>query len=364
MTLTGRSLPKGRPHAAFGRHLGDSPLISGSASVAMVRRRRRMPLKGYPMPSVFRLSLACLAVATFPPGLALAGPDTSNGKAARSEKPTSEPTRFVRIVRDAAGKPVSFETCTARYVPAADSPAPADLVVDLVAVTHVGEREYFAGLDGQLKDYDAVLYELVAPKGVVPQPGAEGGTIPALLKSSLDLEYQTERIDYTRPNFVHADLTPRQIGEKMRQRGQTGLSVALDALGNAFAEATRRAARGEEGSELSSLSLATLLLDPNGQVKLKRAFAAELERAELGGALGQAAEQMLVTDRNEAALAVLKDQIAAGRRRIAIFYGAGHMPDLERRLAEDFGLERQGVQWREAWDLSEKPAKPAKPARK
>jgi hypothetical protein len=37
------------------------------------------------------------------------------------------------------------------------------------------------------------------------------------------------------------------------------------------------------------------------------------------------------------------------------------MPDLERRLVEDFGFERQGVQWREAWDLREKPAAKAKP---
>jgi len=302
-----------------------------------------------------RFRLAALSVLALSVGPATAAEPGTGRPPGPASGPASGPSRFIRVVRDADGEPVSLETATVRYVPAApaaseDRDARAGLAVDLVAVTHVGEAEYFAGLDGQLADYDAVLYELVAPDGAVPAKGANAGMIAGLLKRTLGLEYQTERIDYTRENFVHADLTPRRIAEKMRERGQTGFSVAADVFGSMLADAGRRAGRGDE---LTGFDLTTLLFDPDGKAKLKRAFAAELERANLDEALGETAGRMLVTDRNEAAAAVLAKEIAAGRRRVAVFYGAGHMPDLERRLAADFGLVRQGAQWRQAWDLSD-----------
>lgn len=299
-----------------------------------------------------RLAIALSAAALCCGFVTAAEPEAAD---AAAERPAFDASKFVRVVRNADGKPTSLETATVRYVPAGTD-GPQDLVVDLVAVTHVGEPEYFGGLNGQLADYDAVLYELVAPEGVKPQVGTDGGMIPGLLKGMLELEYQTERIDYSQPNFIHADLTPKQIGEKMRQRGQTGLSVAFDMFGEMMAQSAKRAARGDQGG-LASFDLATLLLDPNGKHKLKQSFAVELEMAEGVEALGATAGQMLITDRNEAALDVLKKQIAAGKRRIAVFYGAGHMPDLERRLVEDFGLKRQGAQWREAWNLSGKAGK-------
>src|SRR5262249_34256709 len=39
-----------------------------------------------------------------------------------------------------------------------------------------------------------------------------------------------------------------------------------------------------------------------------------------------------------------------------IFYGAAHMPDFEKRLAEDFDLKKDKVEWVTAWDLKAKRA--------
>ena len=41
----------------------------------------------------------------------------------------------------------------------------------------------------------------------------------------------------------------------------------------------------------------------------------------------------IVSQRNKVALDVLRKALAAGKTKIAIFYGAGHMPDMEQRLA-------------------------------
>ena len=53
---------------------------------------------------------------------------------------------------------------------------------------------------------------------------------------------------------------------------------------------------------------------------------------------------------------MLRKQIAAGKKKIAIFYGAGHMADFQKRLGEDFDLTPKSTRWLTAWDM--KPAGP------
>jgi hypothetical protein len=47
---------------------------------------------------------------------------------------------------------------------------------------------------------------------------------------------------------------------------------------------------------------------------------------------------------------VLAEQIERGRRKLAIFYGAGHMPDFEKRLNE-LGFRQVAESWQIAWDM-------------
>jgi hypothetical protein len=48
---------------------------------------------------------------------------------------------------------------------------------------------------------------------------------------------------------------------------------------------------------------------------------------------------------------VLRKEIAKGHKKIAIFYGAAHMPDFDSHLRADFGLERKSHRWLTAWDI-------------
>jgi hypothetical protein len=50
---------------------------------------------------------------------------------------------------------------------------------------------------------------------------------------------------------------------------------------------------------------------------------------------------------------VLRKELAAGKSKIAIFYGAGHMPDLQKRLRDDFGMKPVGTRWLAAWNLQD-----------
>jgi hypothetical protein len=78
---------------------------------------------------------------------------------------------------------------------------------------------------------------------------------------------------------------------------------------------------------------------------------------------GDDGSSTLITERNKKALQVLRRELDAGKKRIAIFYGAGHLPDMEARLIRDFRAERQQTEWIVGWDLQADHARTVKPAK-
>lgn len=282
-----------------------------------------------------------------------------------ADKGKPMPVRFIRVQRNGQGIPTALETAIVRYVRTGEQ---GSVEVDLVGVIHVGDRAYYEKLNEELQKYDAVLYELVAPQGTrVPRGGARPLNNPItllhlILKSALKLDLQTERIDYTRENFVHADLSPQQLLEAMRERGHDPLSFFLSVLFDLLRRGQALRDNQPAARELDPMEILSLLSDPEAPLKMKRYMAEQM--AEQGSeTLGPTLDALLIEDRNAACLKVLKDELSRGRKRIAIFYGAAHMPDFDRRLTSaEFGMERKDARWLTAWDLADR-KKPEKPER-
>jgi hypothetical protein len=64
---------------------------------------------------------------------------------------------------------------------------------------------------------------------------------------------------------------------------------------------------------------------------------------------------VIVGRRNEAAVEALQQAVAGGKQKLALFYGAAHMPDLAGRL-ETLGYRRTGMRYLTAWDIPAPPA--------
>jgi hypothetical protein len=274
-------------------------------------------------------------------------PARTAGKAAAAQKAAA--TRFLRVLRSDRGEPIAMETSIARYVP--KSAGPEGLVVELVSAVHVGEGSYYAALNKAFEGFDVVLYELVAPEGTrVPKGGGNPrGVVSGLqngMKDMLNLEFQLNEVDYTRDNFVHADMSPEDFAKAMADRGESIWGLMFRMMGQAMAQ---QAANKNAPSDFEVLMA---LFDRNRALKLKRILAGQFENLEfVTTALSGPDGSTLIEGRNQAALKVLKKQIDAGKRKIAIFYGAGHMPDFEKRLVADFGLKLDTERWVEAWNL-------------
>ena len=322
--------------------------------------------------------------------------------------PVAGKSRFLRLTRDDNGEAIALETAIARYVPrgpndptpivppppvapptddqkpaaeaapeaaeAAPAPEPfdppADLVVDLFGAVHIGEKSYYEQINRDFKEYEVVLYELVAPPGTrIPRGGAQSAHPVAMMqggmKSMLGLESQTELVDYQAENLVHADMSPEQLEKSMAERGDGFIALFFRMMGQSIAQQSREQVLRASGVKLpkraSQTDMLAALLNPGrNSGGLKQMLAEQFENMEatmlaLEGPKGSS----LISERNKVALAGLREQVKLGKRRIAIFYGAGHLPDLERRLLTEFGLKRDSERWLLAWDLKAV-AQPAK----
>ncbi len=308
-----------------------------------------MPCRKFVLPAAL---LVCLASRV---GF---GADKPPAKPAARPKADKDKTEFLRVVRDAKKGPLAMEAAIVTYAPrdcSRDFPT-----VDLVSAVHIGEKPYYAEINRLFAKYDVVLYELVAPEGTrIPKGGRTRNDNPISMLQSfmtdvLDLEFQLNAIDYTKDNLVHADLSPEQFAEAMRKRGDSFWGMFLRMWGYAMSR------QGDAAQ--SDMQIVLALFNKNRALALKRAFAEQFHQ--FGGsitAIEGPEGSAIIADRNKRALEVLRKQIAGGKKKIAIFYGAGHMDDFDAHLREDFALTPIQTRWLVAWDLKDPKAKP-KPA--
>jgi hypothetical protein len=259
-------------------------------------------------------------------------------------------SRFIRVQRNENRDPAALQTAITKYVPAGGEKS---VEIDLVAVVHIGEKAYYQRLNKEFEKYDAVLYELVAPEDKKPPKDAERrsdnpvAVLQQGMKVFLRLEHQLEVVDYQKANFIHADLSPEGMKKAMKERGDDQMTIVLGVIADFLRKKNLDADKPEPQAPDISL---TDLLNP---IKFKRMMAQQFEDTGGDADLGGTINRLLVEDRNKACIKVLQQQLTAGKKKIAIFYGAAHMPDFDRRLKEDFGMMRIASEWINAWSLVE-----------
>jgi len=261
-------------------------------------------------------------------------------------KPSTE-NSYIRIVKSEQGKPLAMETSVLRFEGRPGGRAEGRSV-DLVGVVHIGQQDYYKQIDSLLAGYDAVLYELVAPDGtrIKPEDLQERRSIltsmQSGLKDMLELDFQLEHIDYLAKNFVHADMSPEEFAEDMQSRGDGVMKMVMRMMGAGIA------AQSTGGGDLGVLAA---LFSKDRVMGLRQSMAKQLVTLNMLGLDDSTGDNTLIKGRNRKALQVLDKELAAGKTKLAIFYGAGHMEDMAERLEADFELNAEATRWLKAWDL-------------
>ncbi len=335
-------------------------------SLFMAQRHRELLLPSFRSPRPRARGRARLFVPTaLAVLLALAGAPPVGLAAEEKREPRAEDrTDFLRFV-DLGGGEGRLETAVVTYVRRA--PAKPEgregrsgrarrrerIRVDLIAAVHIADAAYYRELQRRFAEYDCVLYELVKPKGVEPvYERGSGGLLEAFqraLKDMLDLEFQLEALDYRSPNFVHADLDAETFFRLQEEKGETPMSL----FWKSFVAQWKLQASGKASRDPSLLEILLALTAEDSARRLKYLLARQMEGMELmlAGLDAEAGGTVILTERNKAAIAALEKAIGDGRRKLAVFYGAGHMSDLERRLRTDLGFRKARTEWLVAWDV-------------
>lgn len=268
-------------------------------------------------------------------------------------------TKFLRLEQDEFDEPVAMQTATAKYQ-LKDDNGEVKLEVYLESVVHIGDAAYYRGFNRRFKHYDTVLYELIAPQGHRVRELTKSKPHPIkllqqLAGDGLGFVHQIDEINYETANMVHSDLSLAEMQAARKKRGEDEITMFADMVLHALRKMNREADEKRDESEVEKKPLKLLdldvLSDPEGGVKIRRVLARAFDGDSPASALFPAQAATLIDDRNERAMAVFQKQLDAGKRRIAFFWGAAHMPDFEKRLMLDYGMELESVNWRSAWDL-------------
>ncbi|HEY1122616.1 MAG TPA: hypothetical protein VGE67_13480 [Haloferula sp.] len=275
----------------------------------------------------------------------------------------AEAPEFIRVEDTEAA--TQLQTSVTRYTKGGAS-------VELVGAVHIADKKYYEGLNTRFTGYDAVLFEGIGSPAPPPvagveevapaEPAEEDGVgtpeeieIPAPEKKPgkldglhgayesgaqwLGLSYQMKEIDYRKANFVHADLSVEEFTALQAERKESLIGFVLKAGLNEQVKPAK---------EPSTIKLLTSLVrrDKNG---LKRELVHTLGAGD-DQIAAIAGESVIISDRNAKCLQVLDREMQAGKKKLGIFYGAAHYPDMEKRLLAD-GWQKTGTEWLTAWDI-------------
>lgn len=229
--------------------------------------------------------------------------------------------------------------------------------VDLIGAIHIADKRYFEFLNEWFENYEVLLFEMVGGENlgggkqpivvdeVAENEEEEGnklaglGKIYGAMEKALGLTGQGVLIDYFAENFVHADLTMAEFEALQEERGESMLSFMIQA---------GLSADKPEKDPNSIRLMRGILTGRSDLVKLELMHtmaAGDTQIDSVGG------ENVIIADRNAKCMQVLEREIAEGNKKLGIFYGAAHFPDMERRLLA-MGFERVSEKWLTAWRVA------------
>jgi len=289
------------------------------------------------------------------------------------------PQPYMRIARPDTNT-VQLQIAARRFVPVRHRGP----VLWLVGISHVGELEYYHALQKLLDAQTVVLYEGVnadahprhvgkpgtpprdppAPAQAPPRPTGtnQNFSMQDTLATSLGLVFQLNAIDYDRTNFLNSDLSVLQLQRIMigdpnavpAAPGEPGRSNhSLDALlqimdGSSFL------------GSIFKMGLQFIGSNPQLQAITKLTFIETLGRlkGDFSGMRGLPPDmkellKVLIESRNQNVIEDIKTELGVVPRNgtISVFYGTGHMDDMERRVIRELNYQPAGDVWFTAFSV-------------
>ncbi len=296
-----------------------------------------------------------------------------------TNKAQFQPESYTRVTRPDTNT-VQLQIAVRKFVPARHRGP----TLWLAGTSHVGEPEYYHELQKLLDGQTVVLYEGInaeAHKRHVPKRGippaepqssqaasavqahpASGFSMQSALAQSLGLVFQLDAINYDRTNFINSDLSILQIQRLMLGdneavpappgvKGRTDPSFEFllqimdgsSFLGSIFKMGVQLIGSSPPLQAITKLTLIETLGQLKGDFSEMRGLPPDMKRL----------VKVLIEARNQNVIDDLKTEFKAVPRSgsISVFYGTGHMEDMEKRIVRELHYRPDGEIWLTAFSV-------------
>lgn len=212
----------------------------------------------------------------------------------------------------------------------------------LVGAVHVGNKDYYQNLQRLLDSNELVMFEGVKgeakPAEKKPTPAASNNKpVYKTLSDGLGLEFQLSAIDYTHKNWKNVDLTWEQMDKINKEAEKKG--------GGSSAYGNIKNVLDPNSSQAKALANMMDTATPGTKEALKLLIIKYVAAGKVS--LDPATEKLIVDARNKVVIDELSATIKAEHapKSVAVFYGAMHMPSMEKDLVTKFGYKLGKQQW-------------------
>lgn len=159
------------------------------------------------------------------------------------------------------------------------------------------------------------------------------------MADALGLVFQLQGVDYARPNWRNSDLSIDQIQTRLDEAGASGDALFGMLDGRSFSAKLAGLVLGIVGSNPTFAAMGKVMM-------VEMLSGAEELMGAMPGQMGKLFD-VIIKDRNQVVVddlrRIIADEPEVGT--VGIFYGAGHLPDLEERLVEQLGYEPGETEW-------------------
>jgi len=287
-------------------------------------------------------------------------------------EPFASPAPYARIAV-AESNLIQLQIAVRQFVPARGRGP----TIWLTGVSHVGDSNYYAALQKHLDAQNLVLFEGIsrassrAVDGLVERSAEAGGETEATagspasdrsslqfaLATSLGLVFQLAAIDYHRSNFRNSDLKipelrqllagykvpPGQAAPGERFEGVLQMMEGSSFLDSLLQIGLRLLGASPKLQALGRLALIDIIGDIQGDLSKLAGLPPDMKQM----------LEVLLQRRNQKVMADLQAEVKRIDRHgsIAVFYGTGHMPDLELRLRRELNYRPAAQLWLTAFGV-------------
>ncbi len=170
--------------------------------------------------------------------------------------------------------------------------------------------------------------------------------LQAQLAEALNLEFQLDSINYARDGWLCSDMTMNELNDAMTARGLDFGPISSTLAGTSLSGTIVKVLLGI--MKVANAMLDGAIVDMFKVVMIEMLGDEQIMEQGLEQ-FGAGFGDVIIGDRNQVVMDDLEAVVGAAEyETIAVFYGAGHLPDFETRLREQLGYEPVVKRWEPA----------------